>query len=145
MGGRLLEAGRLLTFPAFRMGAYSRWALANKYGILQNVQRPKEDEWTLERLDFGIEWVKFHYKGKTKREHDSFLFPCRSVNFRINSLNSNLSAHEIKLLSSHDNEILSRKIFYLSVWYWSPIYTAENFCTARMKKVRVPKKLVRHG
>ena len=27
MGGRLLEAGRLLTFSAFRMGAYSRWAL----------------------------------------------------------------------------------------------------------------------
>ena len=25
--GRLFEAGRLLTFPAFRMGAYSRWAL----------------------------------------------------------------------------------------------------------------------
>ena len=24
--GRLFEAGRLLTFPAFRMGAYSRWA-----------------------------------------------------------------------------------------------------------------------
>ena len=26
-GGRLFEAGRLLTFPAFRMGAYSGWAL----------------------------------------------------------------------------------------------------------------------
>ena len=26
-GGRLFEAGRLLTFSAFRMGAYSRWAL----------------------------------------------------------------------------------------------------------------------
>ena len=25
-GGRLFEAGRLLTFSAFRMGAYSRWA-----------------------------------------------------------------------------------------------------------------------
>ena len=25
--GRLFEAGRLLTFSAFRMGAYSRWAL----------------------------------------------------------------------------------------------------------------------
>ena len=50
-GGRLFEAGRLLTFSAFRMGAYSRWALirggrlfevgansrlsaySNKYGI----------------------------------------------------------------------------------------------------------------
>ena len=27
VGGRLFEAGRLLTFSAFRMGAYSRWAL----------------------------------------------------------------------------------------------------------------------
>ena len=26
-GGRLFEVGRLLTFSAFRMGAYSRWAL----------------------------------------------------------------------------------------------------------------------
>ena len=26
-GGRLFEAGRLLTFSASRMGAYSRWAL----------------------------------------------------------------------------------------------------------------------
>ena len=39
-GGRLFEAGRLLNFSAFRMGAYSRWALirlgaySNKYGII---------------------------------------------------------------------------------------------------------------
>ena len=26
-GGRLFEAGRLLTFPAYKMDAYSRWAL----------------------------------------------------------------------------------------------------------------------
>ena len=26
-GGRLFEAGRLLTLSAFRMGAYSRWVL----------------------------------------------------------------------------------------------------------------------
>ena len=26
-GGRLFEAGHLLTFSAFRMGPYSRWAL----------------------------------------------------------------------------------------------------------------------
>ena len=52
-GGRLFEAGRLLNFLAFRMGAYSRWALirggrlfevgansrlgaySNKYGIFK--------------------------------------------------------------------------------------------------------------
>ena len=40
-GGRLFEAGCLLTFSAFRMGAYLRWVLIrgwapirNKYGIL---------------------------------------------------------------------------------------------------------------
>ena len=40
-GGRLFEAGRLLTFSAFRMRAYSKWALIRgwaliriKYGIL---------------------------------------------------------------------------------------------------------------
>ena len=34
-GGRLFEAGRLLTFSAFRMGAYSRLgAHSNKYSIL---------------------------------------------------------------------------------------------------------------
>ena len=27
MGGRLFEAGRLLTFPTYRVGAYSRWTL----------------------------------------------------------------------------------------------------------------------
>ena len=33
-GGCLFKAGHLLTFSAFRMGAYLRWALAysNKYG-----------------------------------------------------------------------------------------------------------------
>ena len=34
-GGRLFEAGRLLTFSAFRMGANSRLgAYSNKYAIL---------------------------------------------------------------------------------------------------------------
>ena len=32
--GRLFEAGLLLTFSAFRMGAYSRWGTyLNKYGM----------------------------------------------------------------------------------------------------------------
>ena len=33
MGGRLFEAGRLLTFSAFRMGAYSRWALIRGWAL----------------------------------------------------------------------------------------------------------------
>ena len=33
-GGRLFEAGLLSTFSAFRMGAYSRWALKFEVGRL---------------------------------------------------------------------------------------------------------------
>ena len=32
-GGLLLEAVRLLTFSAFRMGAYSRWALIRGWAL----------------------------------------------------------------------------------------------------------------
>ena len=32
-GGRLFEAGRLLSFSAFRMGAYSRWALIRGWAL----------------------------------------------------------------------------------------------------------------
>ena len=34
-GGRLLEAGRLLTFSAFRVGAYSRWALIRGWALIR--------------------------------------------------------------------------------------------------------------
>ena len=34
-GGRLFEAGRLLTFSAFRMGAYSRWALNRGWALIR--------------------------------------------------------------------------------------------------------------
>jgi len=33
--GRLFEAGRLLTFSAFRMGAYSRWALIRGWALIR--------------------------------------------------------------------------------------------------------------
>ena len=37
-GGRLFEAGRLLTFSAFRMGANSKLGTySNKYGIQRNM------------------------------------------------------------------------------------------------------------
>ena len=32
-GWRLFEAGRLLTFSAFRMGTYSRWALIRGWAL----------------------------------------------------------------------------------------------------------------
>ena len=34
-GGRLFEAGRLLTFSASRMGAYSRWALIRGLALIR--------------------------------------------------------------------------------------------------------------
>ena len=34
-GGRLFEAGRLLTFSDFRMGAYSRWALIRGWALIR--------------------------------------------------------------------------------------------------------------
>ena len=34
-GGRLFEAGRLLTFSAFRMGAYSKWALIGGWALIR--------------------------------------------------------------------------------------------------------------
>ena len=34
-GGRLFEAGRLLTFSVFRMGAYSRWALIRGWALIR--------------------------------------------------------------------------------------------------------------
>ena len=38
VGGRLFETGCLLTFSAFRLGAYSRLcAYSNKYGTQQNL------------------------------------------------------------------------------------------------------------
>ena len=33
--GRLFEAGRLLTFSTFRMGAYSRWALIRGWALIR--------------------------------------------------------------------------------------------------------------
>ena len=34
-GRRLFEVGRLLTFSAFRMGAYSRWALIRGWALIR--------------------------------------------------------------------------------------------------------------
>ena len=44
-GERLFEAERLLTFPAFRMGAYSKLgAYSNKYGTCQNFPTQKNPD-----------------------------------------------------------------------------------------------------
>ena len=46
-GGRLFEAGRLLTFSTLRMGAYSRWALIRGWAVIRintvgELKRAKE-------------------------------------------------------------------------------------------------------
>ena len=50
-GGRLFEAGCLLTFSAFRMGAHSRWVLIQGWALIQinkvvkrNKDMIREDE-----------------------------------------------------------------------------------------------------
>ena len=57
-GGCLFEAGRLLTFSAFRMGAYSRWALIRGWVLIRinkvflvSPSKPGEDwSWPVEIL-----------------------------------------------------------------------------------------------
>ena len=39
--GRLFEAGRLLTFPTYRVGAYSRWALIRGWAFNRINKRHK--------------------------------------------------------------------------------------------------------
>ena len=41
-GGRLFEAGRISTFSAFRMGAYSRWALIRGWALVRIRDGPLE-------------------------------------------------------------------------------------------------------
>ena len=36
-GGRLFEAGRLLTFSTFRVGAYSRWELIQGGSLIKRI------------------------------------------------------------------------------------------------------------
>ena len=46
--GRLFEAGHLLPFSAFRMGAYSRWALIRGWALIRinTVNRRPQTDWT---------------------------------------------------------------------------------------------------
>ena len=55
--GRLLEAGSLLTFSAFRMGAYSRWALIRINTVYVHVARGAKSICTIKN---GI-YILFDY------------------------------------------------------------------------------------
>ena len=59
-GGRLFEAGRLLTFSAFRMGAYSRWALIRGLALIRINTVYGMDNLHLDGCDypnFRYEWL----------------------------------------------------------------------------------------
>ena len=61
-GGCLFEAGRLLTFSAFRMGANSRLgAYSNKYGIFMSLSPIFLYFWTPKALDT----LKMQYNKST--------------------------------------------------------------------------------
>ena len=51
-GGRLFEAGRLLTFSAFRMGAYSRWALIRGWVLIRINTVLNRDKCKEHRISF---------------------------------------------------------------------------------------------
>ena len=73
-GGRLFEAGRLLTFSAFRTGAYSRLSTySNKYGkhyfvcfLLRRLLLVRRESWDERKKKNrnegggGREWSNFH-------------------------------------------------------------------------------------
>ena len=56
-GGRLFEAGRLLTFSAFRMGAYSRWALIRGWAVIRINTVYINLNFTRLRFEFDITWL----------------------------------------------------------------------------------------
>ena len=65
-GGRLFEAGRLLTFSAFRMGAYSRWALIRGWALIRINTLPESR-------------TKDHFKQYTKFGTGSFTIIVRNI------------------------------------------------------------------
>ena len=75
-GGRLFEAGRLLTFSAFRMGAYSRWALIRGRALIRINTVFFEEECLLHRrcrycLSFQIrELLSIGEKNQARRLHN---------------------------------------------------------------------------
>ena len=57
-GGRSFEAGRLLTFSAFSMGAYSRWALIRGWALIR-INTVLENGTVIEDVLVALELEKF--------------------------------------------------------------------------------------
>ena len=68
-GGRLFEAGRLLTFSAFRVGAYSRWALIRGWALIRINTVTKKPNWPMPR---GLN--SFYSSDTTELTQDRFSF-----------------------------------------------------------------------
>ena len=52
-GGRLFEAGRLLTFFTFRIGVYSRWALIRGWALIR-INNSKQSPFSSGLKSFGV-------------------------------------------------------------------------------------------
>ena len=66
-GGRSFEAGRLLTFSAFGMGAYSRWALIRGWAL---IRINTVTLFTFRLLDFVID-IPSYFCKRTKRINET--------------------------------------------------------------------------
>ena len=83
-GGRLFEARRLLTFSAFRMGAYSRWALIRGWALIRiNTVRRTSFVYKTSRLvriylliSALNKRVLLFSSGKLFYKNNRKLFPC---------------------------------------------------------------------
>ena len=72
-GGRLFEAGRLLTFSAFKMGAYSRWALIRGWALIRiNTVFGFSDQDDIK--DYSIDLVAYILTVKKKKKFSNQLY-----------------------------------------------------------------------
>ena len=60
-GGCLIDAGHLLTFSAFRIGAYSRWALIRKNTVYVHVARVAKSICTIKKIAFTFCLITVHH------------------------------------------------------------------------------------
>ena len=74
-GGRLFEAGHLLTFSAFKMGAYSRWPLIRGWALIQINTVFKQWNIHFDQQTLGIT-KKVIWVIKEQNMQNLFCVPC---------------------------------------------------------------------
>ena len=152
-GGRLFEAGRLLTFSAFKMGAYSRWALIRGWALIRiNTVRRTGLGWKQRgaerRLLFSVakRGMKNKFKRQKTKQNKWVMKPELAI--------SSIFAHQLGPCSSHScwfftvvilkyiklNEIkLIDYKFLITVKpgkQWKPEIFLECYSVARKKPIR---------